>query len=684
MPDSDLAVSSTKLSFRPDIQGLRAVAVALVILAHAGVAGFAGGYVGVDVFFVLSGYLITGLLLEERVATGTIRYGEFLARRLRRLLPAMLAMLLVVLIVSTIVLTPFEMRQQSRSFPYAAAWISNFFFSFAERDYFLALQDHDLFLHTWSLGVEEQFYLIWPWLVLLFVGFKARVADRLSQGKVILVGFAMVFVASLVLSIYLSANLPLLAFYMMPSRFWQFALGSGVYVGMHMAFDWRAVSMGRKGKIGAWIAGLTGVMLVICSAVLLSPDISYPGWYALAPSFGAALLIAAGRISDRAAAGPILSSGLFVWIGDRSYSLYLWHWPILILGTATGISGLVAGKLVLVALTVALAMLSYRYIELPFWKGRFRTAIPKHVVVYAVTTIIVSVTAYNALERQVFGSSVESLVADGYDPRMDADPRVYLSGLHCDTGHFATQVVPCALGNPSGERLAVLLGDSIGAQWSPAVSEVFPSSEWQVLVLTKSACAIVDKTWHYNKAGGDYTVCTEWRNMVLDYIDMIAPDVLIIGSSATYNFTATDWVDGTTRVLQRVAPSVGHVVLIAGTPHLSFDGPSCLEDPWRFSFRLINGDRECEEAMTETRSDVVANYLRQSASGFVNVGVVELGGIVCPDGRCAAQTPDGVVIFRDEKHITASFARSLVPLFKDRLKVLGVSPAQPESDMIVR
>jgi hypothetical protein len=425
-------------------------------------------------------------------------------------------------------------------------------------------------------------------------------------------------------------------------------------------------------------------MLVICSAVLLSPDISYPGWYALAPSFGAALLIAAGRISDRAAAGPILSSGLFVWIGDRSYSLYLWHWPILILGTATGISGLVAGKLVLVALTVALAMLSYRYIELPFWKGRFRTAIPKHVVVYAVTTIIVSVTAYNALERQVFGSSVESLVADGYDPRMDADPRVYLSGLHCDTGHFGTQVVPCALGNPSGERLAVLLGDSIGAQWSPAISEVFPSPEWQILVLTKSACAIVDKTWHYNKAGGDYTVCTEWRNMVLDYIDMIAPDVLIIGSSATYNFTATDWVDGTTRVLQRVAPSVGHVVLIAGTPHLSFDGPSCLEDPWRFSFRLINGDRECEEAMTETRSDVVANYLRQSASGFVNVGVVELGGLVCPDGRCAAQTTDGVVIFRDEKHITASFARSLVPLFKNRLEVLGVSPAQPESDMIVR
>ena len=684
MPDGDLTVPSTKLSFRPDIQGLRAVAVALVILAHAGVAGFAGGFVGVDVFFVLSGYLITGLLLEERVATGTIRYGQFLARRLRRLLPAMLAMLLVVLVVSTIVLTHFEMRQQTRSFPFAAAWISNFFFSFADRDYFLALQDHDLFLHTWSLGVEEQFYLVWPWLVLLFAGLKTQATDRQSQGRVVVAAFAIVLVASLVLSIYLSANLPLLAFYMMPSRVWQFALGSAVYASMHVAFDWRAETTGMKGRVVAWIAGLAGATLVIGSGVLLSPDIIYPGWYALAPSLGAALLIAAGRLSDRAAIAPILNSGLFVWIGDRSYSLYLWHWPVLILGLALGVSGTMAGTLVLIALSMALAALSYRYIEFPFWKGRFRAAIPKHVVVYAVTTIIVSVTVFHVLEREVFGDNVESLVADGYDPRMDADPRVYRYGLGCDTGHFGTQVVPCPLGNPSGERLAVLLGDSIGAQWSPAVSEIFRSPEWRILVLTKSACAIVDKTWHYNKAGGDYTVCTEWRNMVLDYIDTVAPEVLIIGSSATYNFAATDWVDGTTRVLERVAPSVGHVVLIAGTPHLSFDGPSCLEDPWRFSFRLINGDRECEEAITETRSDVVADYLRQSAQGFANVGVVELGGVVCPDGRCAAQTPDGVVIFRDEKHVTASFARSLVPLLKDRLETLGVSPAQPESDMIVR
>ena len=677
MPESDAAVSPTKLSYRPDIQGLRAVAVALVILAHSGVSGFAGGFVGVDVFFVLSGYLITGLLLEERLSTGTIRYGQFLARRLRRLLPAMLAMLLVTLILASIVLTHFEMRQQSRSFPFAVAWLSNFFFAFAERDYFIALQDHDLFLHTWSLGVEEQFYLFWPWLVLLFAGFKTRMADRQSRGRVIVRAFAIMLVAGLVLSLYLSANSPLLAFYMMPSRMWQFALGSAVYASMHVAFDWRAETTGSIGNIAAWIAGLIGAVLVIGSAVWLGDDIAYPGWYALAPSLGAALLIAAGRLSNRAAVAPLLNSRMFVWIGDRSYSLYLWHWPVLILGTALGVAGTAAGMLSLVALSVVLAALSFRYIELPFWKGRFRAAIPKHVIVYAVTTIFVSVTVYHALERQVFGDDVGPLVVDGYDPRMDADARIYMSGWPCDTGQFDTEVVPCPLGNPSGDRLAVLFGDSIGVQWSPAVAEVFSSPDWQVLVLTKSACAIVDKTWYYKKAGGDYTVCTEWRNLVLDYIDLVAPDVVIIGSAATYDFTESDWIDGTTRILERVAPSAGRVALIAGTPALSFDGPSCLEDPWRFSFRLNHGERECEEAQVGTKPDEVAQYLRQAALEFANVNVLDFGDLVCPDQRCAAQTPNGIVVYRDGQHVTASFVLSLVPELRRRLDAAGVSFAKP-------
>ena len=266
--------------------------MALVVLAHAGVPGFTGGFVGVDVFFVLSGYLITGLLVEERVATGRIEYLQFLARRLRRLLPAMLTMLLVVLLVASVILTAFEMRMQARSFPYAAAWVSNFFFAFAERDYFQALQDYDLFLHTWSLGVEEQFYLMWPWLVLVLAGLRMADQRRQTLGRTMAVAMGMIGALSFVVCLMMTQYTAILAFYMMPARIWQFALGGIVFAGLHLVrnSDW--------GACGASPAGLTGLALVLGSAVLLSDNISYPGWYALAPSLGAALLIAAGTLSQ--------------------------------------------------------------------------------------------------------------------------------------------------------------------------------------------------------------------------------------------------------------------------------------------------------------------------------------------------------------------------------------------------
>ncbi len=665
---------SPGIRFRPDIQGLRAVAVVLVVLAHAGMTGFAGGYVGVDVFFVLSGYLITGLLLEERLATGRIAYGQFLARRLRRLLPAMLTMLLLVLAIAAVLLTAFEMRMQSRSFPYAAAWISNFFFAFAERDYFLALQDEDLFLHTWSLGVEEQFYLIWPWLVLWFAGLSAVAAGRENVGKRIAVSFAVVGSISLLLSLYLTSANTILAFYMMPARIWQFALGAIVYAVVHVAGD----SDGSvQQPVGTFVAGLAGAALIVGSGVLLRPDIAYPGWYALAPSVGAALLLASGAKSPGRGIAAVLESRPMMWVGDRSYSIYLWHWPLLVLGNAMGATGSPAGVVAIVAIAFLLADLSYRFVEIPFWKGRFRAVIPRHVIVHAATAIIVSTTVFLVLERQVFGVTGVTLTAEG-DIRNDADARVYAAGRGCDQGHFGADIVPCPLGEPGAPHLAVLLGDSIGAQWSPTLSGVLRRPDWQILVLTKSACGIVDKTWYYDKAGGDYLVCTEWRNTVLDYLADSQPDIVFVGSSARYEFTSDDWVGGTRRVLDKLAPSVGQVVLVAGTPQLTFDGPSCLEDPWRFSFRLIDGQRECEEVHRDNRPALVATHLATAALGHSNVHVLDLGDIVCPDGRCAAATPDGAPVFRDQAHITASFAFSVVAQFRHRLVTLGINLTPPE------
>jgi hypothetical protein len=356
----------------------------------------------------------------------------------------------------------------------------------------------------------------------------------------------------------------------------------------------------------------------------------------------------------------------------------LWHWPVLILGSALGITHSVAGVVVAVAVSVVMAALTYRYVEYPFWKGQYRTIAAPRVIAAAVFVIVASIAAFGALKAQVFGEGTTSASVQGFDPRMDMDKRIYSASKNCDTFHHDAELLPCDIGNEDGERLAVLVGDSIGAQWSPLVSGLLPGSEWRIVVLTKSACAIIDKTWYYEKAGGDYVVCTEWRNRVLDYIATARPDVIFIGSSPFYDFDEQDWTAGTSRILARVAPAAGQVVLLTGTPRLSFNGPSCLEDPWRFSFRLIDGERECEEARKDERPDHVSTWLRAATDGYRNVQLLDLNDLVCPDRRCAAATPEGVVVFRDDDHLTASFTEFLVPAVRARLETLGLSLTSPE------
>jgi peptidoglycan/LPS O-acetylase OafA/YrhL len=671
-----LQITPTEVSFRPDIQGLRAIAVGLVVLAHAGAPGFAGGYVGVDVFFVLSGYLITGLLVDERLKTGSIRYLAFLARRLRRLLPAMLTMLVLVLLLGSILLTAFEMRMQARSFPFAATWISNFFFAFAERDYFQALQDKDLFLHTWSLGVEEQFYLLWPWLVLVLVGLRTSAKDQSARGWNMVMAMGMIGVVSFSLCVLMTQMTSTLAFYMMPARIWQFALGAIVFAGLNLA----AASHPRGDTSWALPTGLSGLILVFASAVLLNDAIAYPGWYALAPSLGATLIIAAGTVKQHNGVSALLGRRPLIWVGDRSYSIYLWHWPVLVLGDALGLTRSGIGVVGAVALSVLLAALSYRYVEYPFWKGRYRNVSALRVAVVAMFSVILSVSTFGVVKSQYLDGEVRVTSTQTYDPRQDADSRIYSASLTCDTFHFDASITPCAIGNRDGTRLAVLVGDSIGVQWSPLISRVFADRDWQILVLTKSACAIVDKSWYYERVGGDYEVCSEWRDRVLDYVAELKPDVLFIGSSSSYDFSREDWTDGTSRILERAAGAARDVVLVSGTPSLSFDGPSCLEDPWRFSFRLSGGTRECEEAQTKTQSDEVRAYLQEVASGFGSVSVLDLNDLVCPKRLCAASTSDGVVVYRDSSHLTASFVLSLVPSARERLMTMGINPSSPESD----
>lgn len=360
---SDGHIRGYRLGYRPEIEGLRAIAVLLVVAAHAGMPGLAGGFVGVDIFLVLSGYLITGLLLQEIHETGSVALTHFYAKRLLRLLPALLLMICTTGLLGWFLLPAIGQSFQAAAAASAALWLSNLHFALRDIDYFSPESDSNLFLHTWSLGVEEQFYLVWPVFLILALGLWRHAGQRprlsLLSRKLWLVLFA-----SFALGLYWFHTSPAFAFYMMPSRAWQFALGALVF--MHFgAPAFQAHTETPTGWHAPWLTGWAGLSIILATAWHLSESTPYPGPWALLPSIGTALvLIPAGRAS---------STNVWYWlslkpmqaIGRISYSWYLWHWPVLLLGaTVVNIhNGWNRAALVLLSLGIATA--SWRYFEVP-------------------------------------------------------------------------------------------------------------------------------------------------------------------------------------------------------------------------------------------------------------------------------------------------------------------------------
>lgn len=615
----------------------------------------AGGIIGVDVFYVLSGYLITGLLLKEQAQTGRIGLAAFYARRLKRLLPALLLMLVVTLLVAVTLLSPGELREQTRSAPFAATWTSNLFFALARMDYFADLQTRDLFLHTWSLGVEEQYYLAWP-LLLLLMGRWALGADRERRLRLMVGG---VFAASAALFAYACVTHPLWAFYQMPARGWQFALGALAFLARAEVAQWSGGSHR--------VAGLGGLLLILASGAVLRPESA--GFWLVIPSLGAALVLAAGAEAPTAAA-RILRQAPLVWIGDRSYSWYLWHWPFLMLGAAcgvrspAGVAGLVIGSLVAAAL-------SYAWVERPCWKGARAQAIPpRRALVAAAAGMLLALAGPVWLAHRVATAAPTGLAAQAEAARLDI-PELYAMG--CDAWYENAEVKACVFGPHDAPSTAVLIGDSVGMQWFPLFRALLPESRWRIVVLTKSACPMVDEDYFYPRIGAVYAVCREWRDATLNALPQLAPALIVVGSGH-YPFDARQWVEGSTRVLTYLRSIAPAVIVLAPTPTLTFDGPGCLQR--RAGRPAALARPNCTEIHERSATAQVTQYLRDAA---VRAGaqVVDFGDLVCPEGRCAAQAPDGTVVFRDTQHLTASFVRTQAELARQRLAAVGLPVQAP-------
>jgi peptidoglycan/LPS O-acetylase OafA/YrhL len=347
--------------FRPDVQGLRAVAVALVVLFHAHVPGLGGGYVGVDVFFVISGFVITGVLLREHASTGSTSILHFYGRRVRRILPAATLVIIAAVVASYFLLGPLSGNQTAGDARWASVFLINLHFATSGTNYLASQLPPSVLQNYWSLAVEEQFYLIYPTIFLVVAGLSSRLSLRSRLGIVLSIAVIVSFVASVVQT----SNNATAAYFSPLPRLWELALGGLVAVS--------TIHLRRLPALMASVLSWLGLASILLAAFVFSPATAYPGWAVALPVIGAALVIGAGVATPAHGTERLLGLRPFQWLGLVSYSLYLWHWPVLtIAAERRGTGNLPASdSLLWVLLSLGLAIVTYLLVENPIRHSAF-------------------------------------------------------------------------------------------------------------------------------------------------------------------------------------------------------------------------------------------------------------------------------------------------------------------------
>jgi len=632
--------SSSDNGFRPDIEGLRGVAILMVVLGHAGVFGFDGGFIGVDVFFVISGFLITGLLVRELRATSRVDFWAFYARRARRLLPPFAVMMLCVWVLLVHVAPGTDTLLQEQSTWSAALWASNVYFALANFGYFESSARDSLFLHTWSLGVEEQFYLVWP--ALLAVAW--RVSGR--NPKALFATVAILAATGFVLSVAATWRWPVAAYYLMPFRLWELAVG-GCCVFLPDAL---------AGRLARWRGGVVGAALLAGACVGMSERFAYPGAWAVLPVVGTALVL----IGSTGILVHCLASDIMTAVGRVSYGWYLWHWPALALAHRIGRDDPPALAMAVVG-SFAIAVSSYALVERT--TRRRAIANPRPVVLGGALASVV-IAALPPAWHALAGLHTEATVAEARVRSMANMPQIY-SMPGCDERYSSDRLVPCAVaGAEEGRPVAIILGDSLGLHWLPALQNALAGRGWHVVALTKSACPMVDEPFFYERIHRTYTECESWRKAAVDYIRKARPGLVVIGSAGSYPFTPEQWTDGSRRLIQGLRAGAAEVVVLAPSPRLPFDGPSCVI---RNFDALRNGARDrCTARLPDIEDSTVIRALGRSAEGMPGVVVVNLNDIACPRGVCSAWVA-GELAYRDAQHLNASYVLGLAAAVGERL-----------------
>ncbi len=636
--------------YRPDIDGLRAIAVISVVLYHAGVYPFSGGYVGVDVFFVISGFLITRLIFAE-IEGGRFSVVNFYERRARRIFPALFVVIVACLFAGWVVMTPSAYAQLAESAIAATAFSANIYF-WQSIDYFSINAEFRFLLHTWSLAIEEQFYFIWPICLLL----AAR-----RQWRGLVPGALIVFAVSLFISAFLSASYPLESFYLLPSRAWELLLGALLAL--------RVIPLLRK-QFAAEAASIIGLLLIVFPMILYDQATTFPGVAAVAPCLGTALVIYSGHSSM---VGRALSVKPVVFVGLISYSLYLWHWPLLVLTRITyGTAKLPAGAAsVAVVASFALAIISWHYVEKPF---RNRRLIDRRQI-FALSGIGMAT---------IVACGLWVLTSDGVPARLPDKVLEIAEGTEdrdrnwnkCERKISAEQA--CRIGKENQPATVLLWGDSHAGSLRPALDVALASSNRAGYAMYLRGCPPL---WAVRRATVESERCLQRNIAVLEFVESSQPriDTVILAARWALNYTGLRapgeagadvrlvdmWRDdglgndevfrlGAGRLVERLRDLGIRVVVLGGIPEFGWDVPQTMTA--RLRLGMLPPHAPSLASVWNRNSGVIEFF--ESLAATEGVDFVRLAPLLC-EPECMALY-GGRSVYLDDDHLSLFGARKVL------------------------
>jgi len=679
----------------PEIQGLRAIAVAAVVLYHLWPSRLSGGFIGVDVFFVVSGFLITAHLLRE-ADRGKVAIVQFWARRIRRLLPASL-FVLAAIAVATVAFVPLaDWERIFRHITASTVYVENWFLAADAVDYWAQASAAPPTQHFWSLSVEEQFYLVWPVLFALFAVIAAKRGQRQFR-RAATVALTVIVVAGFAFALWYSLTSPSIAYFSTFARAWEFAAGGLVALLLDRVPGREAVR-----AVSAWI----GVALIAIAALLITSDLPFPGWAALLPVVGTALVLLGGTSSAPWSLGRVSSWRPVMLVGDLSYSIYLWHWPLIVLApTAIGRELGTLDKFVILALTIVLAALTKRFVEDPVRRSRTlssRRSTPTFIAALCATALLVggSVAAPQAASgmiadqlRQANSYAASDAACVGAAAALDPgcapvdgeaglpDAEVVFQNFdpvieECFSQDDNASLQVCTFGEQDDPTLRVaLVGDSHAGALAPSLEHLADQRGWDLQVMLKPGCPWSDTT-RYRSDGNATAVenCASWRDQVdaelaeqqVPFDVVVTTSYSIVGNLVQAGASASPY-DESVAALQRTWTALEErspgtrVVVVRDNPNWDASPVECLQ---------LSSAAACTQSPEQAFSN--ADPQPAAAAGGA-AALLDLTDVYCPEAVCRSVI-GGVTVYRDAHHLSEAFAISLAPVLGERLDALLASP----------